>query len=264
MVSSSNAETVGVRLKSEVERTVLAATDREVTAKDEVDEVKDLLKHEEEHAKDPCKKPAIDHLDDAVVFLSDGTPVFVPEIGERVIIERYTSLLPGRPWLDTKLYLIRDVDQETGHLSLWDEETQHWVVSNFADGLQSGYRFKLPPDHGRGIPKKKHRRTKEERRQAKEDSWAQMATKKKSRRGRPKGSKNRDKAVIQAEKLERMRIRTEKAEKRDLKKRIAQAVAITPTRVIAAVGTDGKKKRRNKRIDIGRVKRVVRRRVKRA
>lgn len=248
MVASKKAQ-------EELEKVVWESSAKELEQKSESEEIQDLLKGEEEQAKEPKKKPNIDALKDAVVFLDDGTPTFVPQPGERVIIERYTSLLPGRPWLDTRVYMVRGVDPETGHLDLWDEETQHWVSSNFADGLRNGYKFKCQPLHGRGIPKKRHRRTKEERETAKLEALERKAKSKKTR-GRPKGSKNRDKATIQAEKIERAKVRAEKAAKRDLRKRIAQAAVVMPVRTVA--GEPGKK-RRSRKNDVGRIRRVPKR-----
>ena len=232
-------------LKRELEETMKRVAAEDIPRDSEFAEISDLIKIEEERAKDPKSKPDIDNLSDAVVFLEDGTPVFVPEVGEKVIIERYTSLLPGRPWLDTRVYVVREIDEDTGRLSLWDEDSKYWATSNFIDGLKNGYRFKLTPDVGRGISKKRHRRTKEERMLAKQDALEKSFEKKK-KRGRKPGTKNRSKEVIAVEKAERAKTRGENAAKRDLRKRIKQAAVAVPLRTIAG-GTEKKPRKKTSR-----------------
>lgn len=123
-----------------------------------VDEIVDELEHDEAEAeanelilvnekkiaRRELDKPDIDRLHDAIVYLEDETPVFVPDVGERVLIERRATCLPGSPWLDTVVYLVHSVDHESGDVRLWNERSKQWSITNFVLGPKRGYRYKLP------------------------------------------------------------------------------------------------------------------------
>lgn len=95
-----------------------------------------------------ASRPSIDHLADAVV---DGK--FVVPVGGRLVIDRLASILSGSPWLDTRCYTVRDVNQETGLLLLSEEETQGKAMSNFRTGIRAGYTFKTAPTKGSWVGK---------------------------------------------------------------------------------------------------------------
>ena len=111
------------------------------------------------------QRPDISELPDAVVVINDEL-VFLPLPGERVLIERcLVGLLSGAPWLDTKIYIVKAVDEVTGDVALWDPEAQHSAVTNFITGLSKGQTFKVPPPNWdpnvrRSARKKKKRRVK--------------------------------------------------------------------------------------------------------
>lgn len=85
----------------------------------------------------------ISHLPDAVVSHEDGTRSFAPKKGQKVIIERWATVLPGSPWLDTKVYQVMEVNQESGRLMLLDLEAQNITLSDWKTGTEVyGWRFK--------------------------------------------------------------------------------------------------------------------------
>lgn len=106
--------------------------------------------------------PDIAHLEDAVVRLDDGTPVFILEVGDEVLIERWLGPpdLPTRTWLDTRLYTVQCINQESGRIELYDEGLHQQAMTNFLTGLERGYVFKVPEGGLAGIKKRRkiHRR----------------------------------------------------------------------------------------------------------
>lgn len=158
----------------------------------------------EEEKSDPRSRPDISHLEMAVEVTEDGTVTFLPKVGEKVVIERIASIIPGGPWLDTQLYTVKEIDTETGNLSLWRDELGGFAASNYIEGLLMGYSFRLPPRRG-PIVKRKVRVKLAEKAPPKE-----LAPGEKRSRGRPKGSKNRSKDVIKAEKAARGQARKSK------------------------------------------------------
>jgi hypothetical protein len=90
------------------------------------------------------KRPDISHLD----FALDDDGNFIPDVGDRIVIERCASLVEGSPWLDTCLYTILAIDRETGSLKLRNEEFKHYSFSNYVDGTLMGYSFRIPPQKG--------------------------------------------------------------------------------------------------------------------
>lgn len=104
-------------------------------------------------------KPDISLLDDAVITDENGRLRFVVEPGNKVIIERYATLLSTKPWLDTQAYTVIRVDQVTGNLELHNDEFQQYAVSNFIDGVKHGFKFKIPTKSGR-VPKRRTKRAK--------------------------------------------------------------------------------------------------------
>jgi len=148
------------------------------------------------------RKPSIDHLKDGVLTTDDGlggtmhVPVF--DVGDRIIVERHSQLLPGGPWLDTRVYLVKDIVDDAGLVHCWDEELQHYACMAF--DRPDVQRIKLPPK--KGNPFRAPKATDGKPLQNSSVSQGDSATKRKGR-GRPKGSKNRPKEEIRKERLER-------------------------------------------------------------
>jgi hypothetical protein len=91
------------------------------------------------------RRPDLSHYEDAFEIGWDGIPRPLFQPGERIIIEKKMTLLPGRPWLNTIAYLVDEVNQEAGLLKLWNEDLQQWDLSHYVTGIQKhGFLYKLP------------------------------------------------------------------------------------------------------------------------
>lgn len=148
------------------------------------------LSREARLARWQAKRPNIDHLEFGVVMLTkddQDQPLPVPEplplfdVGGRVVVDRRTAFLDGKPWLDTTVGFVRSIDDITGLVTVWDEESDPRSRTcryfSYRDPLQT---FKLAPAKGNPfdlpVAKKVVEREPGQR-----------------RRGRPKGSRNRSK-----------------------------------------------------------------------
>jgi hypothetical protein len=160
-----------------------------------------------------ASKPYIDHLKNAVITNEHGWTHLALRIGERIIVERYATILDHKPWLDTKIYTITAIDEQSGNLSLHDEEFHHNTMSNYLNGSKLGYRFKIPPTRGRWDTKPKLTATGEIKITLPQDPNAP-----KKRRGRPAGVKNRPKTEVAAEKAAKREEKKLKAARRATKK----------------------------------------------
>jgi hypothetical protein len=156
----------------------------------------------------PITPPAIDHLPDAIVKDSLGRPILLAHPGDKIVIERYATVLAHKPWLDTKTYTVESIEESTGIVHLYDEELYRNSSTNYIDGSKQGYRFKLATAKGASIGQRKRGRP----RKNPETITPTDASPKK--RGRPKGAKNRPKSIIKAEKAAAAKHRKEKAAKR--------------------------------------------------
>lgn len=151
------------------------------------------------------RKPIIDHLKPGTV-VSEGETYPIFNIGDRVVVERRSSLLPGSPWLDTQIFTIESIDDDSGVVRGRSEELLRSGFFSFKDALTI---VKLAP--ARGNPFKAANIAREEK---KAEKKAALKPGEKVRRGRPKGSKNRSKEEIKAEKAAKLKERAEKKAKR--------------------------------------------------
>lgn len=160
------------------------------------------------------RKPYIDHLPDAIVTTDDGTPVLVPLPGETVVIERMATIISGSPWLDTKLYTVVSVDEDSGLVKLWSQSDHAFGFTNYIRAREEkSQRFKLPPEKGswEGSHEQHAKAIVAASKPAPPDG-------KKRGRGRPAGSKNRSKDVIAAEKQAKREKTREKRIRRNKRK----------------------------------------------
>ena len=172
----------------------------EIITNDEVDEITRAERLERAKAS---AKPLIDHLEDAVGKDQFGNPILLAKVGDKIIIERIATVLSHKPWLDTKTYVITNIDGVTGDLILMDTDIGQQAGSNYITGLKHGYRFKLPSSKGMNIGQRKRGRPRKNPTEVPEVKELQLDANGqpiKKKRGRPPGVKNRDKEVIQAEK----------------------------------------------------------------
>jgi hypothetical protein len=184
--------------------------DNDIIDNGEVDEITRAARAE---GAKVANKPLIDHLPDAVERDEMGMLTLLAVPGEKIIIERYATILKGKPWLDTKTYTIETIDAANGDLALWDDDLGRSAMSNFIQGIKFGYRFKLPAGRvgighrKRGRPRKNPTGVPEEKKPVQFDANGVPIPKK---RGRPPGSKNRDRDVIMAEKKAKLEARKKK------------------------------------------------------
>lgn len=142
-----------------------------------------------------ARRPVIEHLKDGVMTLEDGEILPLFDVGTRIVVDCSTKLLDGQPWLQTIVGKVHSIDDDTGLVSLYDEEATagnlapRWV--SFKDDLHI---FKLAPEKGDPFAAKAIKA------QLRREAIAAANPGEKRGRGRPKGSKNRPKEVIKAEK----------------------------------------------------------------
>lgn len=139
-------------------------------------------------------RPPIDHLKNAVKESKTKGQVLVPEflakVGDRIVLERWATLLKGAPWLSTGVFIVRQIDYETGFVWLYDALCHNHSCTNFITGPASGaVKIMLAP--GVKDPFTVPRRAPEKTLPAKDAVTNPDVSKK--RRGRPRGSKNRPK-----------------------------------------------------------------------
>lgn len=147
-------------------------------------------------------KPDISGLPDA---LREGRPLF--RVGDRIVIEQYCTVLDTNPYLHTRTYKVEAINPTTGDLKLWDESVNHWAMDNYVTGPKYGQVYKFAA--GATVGKRKRGRPRKNPiAPVVPKETADAAPKK---RGRPKGSKNRPKDVVAAEK--RARVDARKAKK---------------------------------------------------
>ena len=156
-------------------------------------------------------KPDISRLPDALG--PDGMPLF--KEGDKIVIERYASSLPNKPYLDTKTYKVLTVDMATGYMRLSDEGFLQYARDNWKIGPKHGSVYKL----AQGKITVSHKKRGRPRKDPVEDSVkpaVQLGPDGqpiKKKRGRPAGAKNRSREEIVAEKTAR---REEKLAKKSL------------------------------------------------
>lgn len=91
-----------------------------------------------------ANRPDIDHLPPGVVTGDDGSTVPLFDVGDRVVAERFV----GRElttWLDTRTYVVREIDDDSGAVRCTDEETGHHAWIGFR---RPGTTIRLAPAKG--------------------------------------------------------------------------------------------------------------------
>lgn len=144
---------------------------------------------------EPRAKPDISRWEPAIV---DGE--FVVPTNEYLVIEHVAVCLDRR-WLDTRVYIVTRIDAASGDLHLYDPVRQQQALSNYKTGPGLGLDFRVPPP--RRNPETLFTGKRPKKKKPKPVPVEGGDGKPKKHRGRPKGSKNRPKSVIEAEKRER-------------------------------------------------------------
>lgn len=144
-----------------------------------------------------AQKPNIDYLEDAIIETEEHGFVFLSTEGDGLIIQ-----FPQN-WRDTTYYIVRRIDYETGAVALWNPQRKQWAGTNFFDAKRFDLVVKIPPEgasHLRMALALGQRKRGRPRKNPVEAATAEPVEKSGRGRGRPKGSKNRPKEVIAAEK----------------------------------------------------------------
>jgi hypothetical protein len=147
------------------------------------------------------KRPPIGHLADAIHVPNDGTdavPLF--DMGDRIVVDCCTDLLRGLPWLQTIVGTVRSIDDTSGTVSLYDEDSDaRNPMVRFVSFKSNLFTLKLAPAKGDPFePPSPERQPKPQPMPGQKG------------RGRPKGSKNRPKDIIKAEREARKAARGRK------------------------------------------------------
>lgn len=170
-----------------------------------------LLSKEQREQKRLARRPSIDHLVDGVGTTPSGERVALFDVGDRIVVERNLLWSLGT-WLDTRVYIVKEIDDESGVVRCADEEMQHHAVVGFK---HPGQTFKLAPEKGNPFTQGAVREALKVAKAAeKANSGEALPNGEKKRRGRPKGTKNRPREEIKAEKQARKAERAEKKAKR--------------------------------------------------
>jgi hypothetical protein len=171
-----------------------------------------------------AKRPDISHLRDATIK-DPETGIVRPLFGtgDRIVADRCTTHLRGAPWLDTRVYIVMSIDDVKGIIHCIDEEAQHHAFIGLRDQFT---KLKLAPKHGNPFNAAEVKKLEKKQLQMKKNN-SSVATisldeNVPRRKGRPKGTKNRPRAVIlaekQAKKLEKEAKRLAKTKKTVSKK----------------------------------------------
>lgn len=189
-------------LQSQFEATVAAEAKVPTSAlSPEAQELADLMAPRKVEAK-----PDISRLPNAI----EGGKLLVKP-GERIVIERRVPFLDGCPYLDTRTYVLKSVDEVTGVLRLWDESFQQWGMDNFIKGPTYGQVYKMAVGRTVTTKKKRGRPRKNPVEEPKPVALGPDGKPVKKKRGRPPGSKNRPKEEVKADKLAKAAKRSAKA-----------------------------------------------------
>lgn len=160
------------------------------------------------------RKPDISRLPLATVTDADGGVLPLFDVGDKIVIERHAGMLTGRPWLDTQTYVVQHINDDNGDLKLWNPDLLQFALGNFIKGPARGDDYRLAVAGTPTVGKRKRGRPRKNPVQR-----VAQAGEKKRGRGRPAGSKNRDKDVIKEEKIAKSKERaTKAASKRKVKR----------------------------------------------
>lgn len=192
----------------------------EVTSDD--DEVEAVisasLSHEAMRARWQARRPGIAHLKEGLVEAlgepdergfrrSEMLPLF--DVGTRIVVDCRTPMLNDTPWLRTIVGKVRSIDDDTGIVSIFDEDSDFrnpkisWV--GFKAPHAEHHIFKLAPEKGDPFAVSAVRAAAKPEPKPGEE---------KRGRGRPKGSLNRSKEEIAAERDAYRKMREEKKARR--------------------------------------------------
>jgi len=148
-------------------------------------------------------KPNIDNLPDAFENV-DGNWIPLFQVGDKIAIERQSTINPGK-WAGTSQYHVVSVDHEDHIVFLWNESLDQFDMTSWETGIKRGNLYKLMTLGGKPISIKKRGRGRPRKNPIQFDGSGKPAVADKPvvldengapvkrGRGRPKGSKNKQK-----------------------------------------------------------------------
>ena len=149
-------------------------------------------------------RPKVDHLPVGVTVLddpeNDGEKLYLPlfDVGQRIVVDCQSYWLPNLEWIYTLVGTVRSIDDDTGLVTLFDEESdsRNPMVRyvSFKDGKHD---IRLAPVKGSPFAEGLRARLLKEQKDAERN--AAILSGEKRGRGRPKGTKNRPKEEVKAE-----------------------------------------------------------------
>lgn len=172
-----------------------------------------------------ARRPNIEHLQDGVARLTDGRVIALFDVGDRIVVDRMLLWDPKK-WLDTRVYEVREIDDDTGLIRAWDVVAEHNSFLSFTHPTSTvklaparGNPFRAPP----GWQRAQNIHPVEDKETIQTDApiipVSTVEQPVKRGRGRPKGSKNRPKDEIQADKARLLAERRAKREAREKRRR---------------------------------------------
>lgn len=159
-------------------------------------------------------RPFIADLPDAVVPSPAGL-IFLPKLGDKVVVE-YTEPTQGNRWVSTRTGSVSFIDPSSGNFLCTDDARGQSFGSNYLTYMSNGVTIKL----AMGALKKRKRKVAAVvvNKAAKPEVSRATSPEQKRGRGRPKGSKNRPKEVIEAERKKLAAVKAGKKKFRALKR----------------------------------------------
>jgi len=110
-----------------------------------------LLSIEQRRAKWLSKRPDISHLKNGIVQTPEG-PLPLFNVNDRIVVDRRTSLLEDKMWLETIVGTVKSIDDDKGIVMMTDEEAdQRQRVRRFVSFKDGMHDIRIAPK-GRGNP----------------------------------------------------------------------------------------------------------------
>jgi hypothetical protein len=143
------------------------------------------------------------------VYFKDAKWDRLFDVGDSIVIERFSTLLSGNMWLDTQTFQVMAINDETGDVNLYNNQASQWAMTNYATAPLYGHNLlfatgslekKTPEEQTAVFDKIKE--TLPEQAQTQNEQVQVISvpslppTQVKRPRGRPKGSKNRPKICL--------------------------------------------------------------------
>ena len=173
-----------------------------------------LLSAAERRARWQSRRPPVAHLRPGTVVAPGGDRLPLFDVGDRIVVDCCTRLLPGNPWLETVVGRVVAIDDDVGIVRLVDEDVDARMSRARVVSLRDDvFDFRLAPATGSPFTVTAVRAASRAATGSASSSTSTDPAGKRGR-GRPKGAKNRSKAEIEAEREAYRKLREEKRARR--------------------------------------------------